>query len=58
VLSVTFELEPKFGPLGCLMGKLILRSMLTQALNGLTKGLDDHLTTGQVIGANGELLAT
>jgi len=32
--------------------------MLTQALNGLTKGLDDHLTTGQVIGANGELLAT
>jgi carbon monoxide dehydrogenase subunit G len=56
-LSITLEFEPKFGPIGWLMGKLLMRPMLTKALKELTKGLDDHIRTGQFIGSKGELLA-
>jgi hypothetical protein len=57
LLSVTIEFAPKFGPLGWLMAKLLMRPMLTKALNGLTKGLDDYMTSGQLVGESGELLA-
>ncbi len=57
LLSVTIEFEPKFGPLGWLMAKLLMRPMLTKALHGLTKGLDDYMTSGQLVGQGGELLA-
>ncbi len=57
LLSVTIEFEPKFGPVGWLMAKLLMRPMLTKALKGLTKGLDDYMTTGQLVGEAGELLA-
>jgi ribosome-associated toxin RatA of RatAB toxin-antitoxin module len=57
LLSVEIEFEPKFGPLGWLMAKLLMRPMLTKALNGLTKGLDDYMTSGQLVGQGGELLA-
>ncbi len=56
-LSVTIEFEPKFGPLGWLMAKLLMRPMLTKALNGLTKGLEDHMRSGRTIGKDGALLA-
>jgi len=57
LLSVTIEFEPKFGPLGWLMAKLLMRPMLTKALNGLTKGLDDYITSGRLVGQGGVLLA-
>ncbi len=57
LLSVTIEFVPKFGPLGWLMAKLLMRPMLAKALNGLTKGLDDYMTSGQLVGESGELLA-
>ena len=38
------------------MGKLLMRPMLTKALKGLTKGLDDHIRTGRIVGSKGELL--
>jgi len=57
LLSVTIEFEPKFGPLGWLMAKLLMRPMLTKALGGLTKGLDDYMTSGQFVGQGGALLA-
>ncbi len=56
-LSITLEFEPKFGPVGWLMAKLMIRPKLTNALQGITKGLDDYQTTGQVVGVNGELIA-
>lgn len=56
-LTITLEFQPKFGPLGWLMAKLIMRRMLTNALQGLAKGLDDYMTTGKFIGADGQLLA-
>jgi len=57
LLSVTLEIEPKFGPIGWLMAKLLMRPSLTKALKGLTKGLDDYMTSGQLVGESGELLA-
>lgn len=56
-LSITLEFEPKFGPVGWLMTKLLIRPKLANALQGIAKGLDDYLTTGQVVGVKGELLA-
>lgn len=57
VLSITLEFEPRFGPAGWLMAKLTMRPALKRALNGLTKGLEDHLETGRLVGEKGELLA-
>jgi hypothetical protein len=48
---------PKFGPLGWVMGKLMMRPMLLRALRGLTKGVDDHMSTGAIVGKGGALLA-
>jgi hypothetical protein len=47
----------KFGPLGWLMATLLMQPMLTKTLNGLVKGLDDYMTSGQRVGESGELLA-
>ena len=58
LLTVTLEFIPKFGPLGWLMGKLMMRPMLQRALRGVTKGLDDHMSTGAIVGKGGALLAT
>jgi ribosome-associated toxin RatA of RatAB toxin-antitoxin module len=55
-LTITLEFEPKFGPLGWLMAKLMMRRMLTKALRGLTNGLDDHMSTARLIGVNGQFV--
>ena len=57
LLTVTLEFTPKFGPLGWVMGKLMMRPMLLRALRGLTKGVDDHMSTGAIVGKGGALLA-
>ncbi len=57
LLTVTLEFIPKFGPLGWAMGKLMMRPMLQRALRGVTKGLDDHMRTGAIVGKGGALLA-
>lgn len=56
LLSITLVFIPKFGPLGWVMGKLMMRPMLTKALKKLGKGLDDYIRTGQFIGKDGSLL--
>ena len=58
LLTVTLEFIPKYGPLGWIMGKLLMRPMLQRALRGVTKGLDDHMSTGAIVGKGGALLAT
>ena len=54
-VSVILSFIPKFGPLGWLMGKLLMKPMLTKALKGLTKGLDDHVRTGMTVLSDGSL---
>ncbi|MEN8132780.1 MAG: SRPBCC family protein [Pseudomonadota bacterium] len=56
MLSITLKFVPKFGPLGWLMAKVMMRPMLKKALTGVTKGLDDHIDTGQLVGKGGSLL--
>jgi len=54
-VTVILSFIPKFGPLGWLMGKLLMKPMLTKALKGLTKGLDDHIRTGKTVLTDGSL---
>ncbi len=56
LLSITLEFVPKFGPLGWLLGKVMMRPMLRKALRALTKGLEDHMNTGELIGKDGALM--
>ena len=56
-VTVTLSFIPKFGPLGWLMGKLLMKPMLNKALKGLTKGLDDHIRTGLIVSQDGSLIA-
>lgn len=56
-VTVTLSFIPKFGPLGWLMGKLLMKPMLGKALAGLTKGLDDHIRTGKIVDKDGQLQA-
>lgn len=55
-INITICFSPKFGPLGWLMAKILMKPMLTKALNALAKGLEDHMKSGLPIGAKGELL--
>ncbi len=49
------DFDPKFGPLGWLMAKLVLKSKLKQVLTSIIKGVEDHVTTGKIVGPKGEL---
>ena len=56
-VSISLEFQPKFGPLGWLMAKLLIKPMMTKALKGLAKGLDDHIKTGKLIGKDGHFVS-
>ncbi len=53
--SLTFT--PKFGPIGWLMAKLLIKPALTKAFIGVFKGLDDHIRTGKIVCKDGSLKA-
>lgn len=57
-IQVVLSFQPKFGPLGWLMAKVLLKPALKKAMKGLTKGLDDHIRSGQIVSQNGELETT
>ena len=57
-VTFTMNFTPKFGPLGWLMGKTVMKSKFSKIFDSVLKGLDDHLRTGQLIGRKGELLPT
>lgn len=54
-VRVSLSFVPKFGPLGWLMAKLMMRPMLRKALRGLLVGLEHHMATGKLVGPKGEL---
>jgi len=56
-VTVTLSFVPKFGPLGWLMAKLLMKPMLKKALTGLLQGLDDHTRSGQLVLQDGSLVA-
>ena len=54
--TVTFNMsfQPKYGPAGWLMAKLIMKKQFESILKHVLKGLDTHLQTGGVVGRNGD----
>ena len=54
-ISLDTLFQPKYGPIGWLMGNLMMKPLFKRRLKGLLKGIDDHLTTGRVILKNGKL---
>ena len=50
--TVSFGMRflPKFGPLGWLMGQLMMKGQFRKTLGQVLEGLDEHVRTGSVIG--------
>ncbi len=46
---------PKFGPLGWVMGKLVMKGQFEKMMGSLIDGLNTHLSTGRMIEKNGSL---
>jgi ribosome-associated toxin RatA of RatAB toxin-antitoxin module len=57
--EVTFEIEfaAKWGIVGKLMEKTVLRLVMRNAFKDMIKGLDTHLRTGNIIGKGGKEIA-
>ncbi len=55
LVSLEMKFEPKFGPIGWVMAKLLMKPQFKGLFNKLLKGLDDHLETGQIVGKDGVL---
>lgn len=55
-VEVRMYLEPKYGVLGSLMYTIMLKPMMTNILKGVLKGLEDHLSTGKIVGKSGKLI--
>jgi carbon monoxide dehydrogenase subunit G len=49
-LRMLMDFTPKFGPLGWVMGKLMMRPMMTKMLNRVLAGIAQHALTGEDIG--------
>jgi hypothetical protein len=43
--------QPKFGPVGWLMGKTVMRGQFRKVVGGMLAGLETHLRTGETVGA-------
>lgn len=52
-LDATFQ--PKFGPLGWLLAKLVMKRQFRTVLGELLTGLDTHLKTGRIVERNGRI---
>ncbi len=54
-VTFTLTFTMKLGPVGWLLGVLVVKGAMKKALTQLLKGLDDHLTTGKRVGDKGVL---
>ena len=54
-VSFTMNYEPKFGPLGWMMDKIVLRRNFTKILGQVLEGLETYALTGQRIGQGGKV---
>ena len=57
--DVTLELElvMKYGILGKAMAAIMIKPMMNKVFGKVLKGLNDHATTGQLVGKGGVLLS-
>ena len=52
-VTMTMSFVPKFGPVGWLMAELMMKNKLRAMCGDILAGLDIHLQTGEIVGANG-----
>lgn len=53
-VDFTMSYTPKFGPLGWVMDRVMLRPMMGKILKQMLEGLDRHLATGEIIDPPGK----
>jgi len=56
-VTMTATFTPKYGPLGWVMGKLLMESKFRETFENVLDGLDTHVRTGQRIGERVESAA-
>ena len=52
-----FRFQPKFGPVGWLMGKTMMRSQFRKILGNVLAGLETHAKTGTIVSRKTKLYA-
>ena len=55
--TITMDFTPKFGPLGALMGVLMMKPMMRKIFSQVLQGLEHHARTGETIGQGGAPVA-
>jgi hypothetical protein len=49
-IGFTMRFEPKYGPIGWLIGHTVMKSQFKKILRRVIDGLEEHITTGRVVG--------
>ncbi len=57
-VTIQMSFEMKYGVFGKLMGFFAIRPVMKMTFSKVLKGLNDHATTGQLVGKKGALLQT
>lgn len=53
-VTMTMSFVPKFGPLGWLLAKLMMKNKLNAMCGDILAGLNTHIQTGEIVGQNGK----
>lgn len=57
ILAFDMHFKPKFGLLGTIMAKLIMKNQFTSILDSVINGMETHIKTGKLVGKKGQLIA-
>ena len=49
-ITASMDYDVKYGPVGVILDRLMIKRMLEPGLNGLLAGIDHHIMTGETIG--------
>ncbi|MFC7250524.1 SRPBCC family protein [Halomicroarcula sp. GCM10025324] len=53
-VTFTMSFVPKYGPVGWLMAKVMMKGQFRDVAEGILSGLDTHLQTGETVGQDGD----
>lgn len=51
-IRLAMHFKPKYGPIGWLMAKTVMKSQLRKTMGNLIDGLEEHAMTGAIVGPN------
>lgn len=55
-VSIAMDFTPKWGPIGWMMGIVMMKPMMKRMFTKVIAGLDHHIRTGEVVGEDGSLV--